>query len=126
MVTHDHTNKSCSVKSGLNAFTKHIDKDQLAQSVQADHGPYSPTILKKISLFFSPKIGKLECNTTSDWLNHMVYPIRSCVTFKCFYIQKKSGEQNKEHSKDWSVNMDPGQNILQVISFLHLKRHVNA
>ena len=34
-------------------------------------------------VFFS-KICKLECNTTSDWLNRMVKSIRSSVTFICF------------------------------------------
>ena len=32
------------------------------------------------SLVFSPRFCKFECNTTSDWLNCMVWPIRSCVT----------------------------------------------
>ena len=27
---------------------------------------------KKHYLSFSPRFGKFECNTTSDWLNHMV------------------------------------------------------
>ena len=30
-----------------------------------------------------------ECNTTSDWLNRMVKPIRSCVTFKFTNLEKK-------------------------------------
>ena len=42
-----------------------------------DLGPYSPTILK-IFLY----LAAFEGNTTSDWLNRTVYPIRSCVTFK--------------------------------------------
>ena len=32
--------------------------------------PYSPTILKNVLCLF-PKICKFECNTTSDWLNHI-------------------------------------------------------
>ena len=34
-------------------------------------GPYSPSILKTIFAFFS-KIFQFECNTTFDWLNHVV------------------------------------------------------
>ena len=41
------------------------------------------TILKN-SLSFSRKLCKFE--SKSDWLNRMVKPIRSCATFKCFYI----------------------------------------
>ena len=35
-----------------------------------------------------------ECNTTSDWLNLMVKPVRSYVTFKF----TKSGKKDKEYS----------------------------
>ena len=48
-------------------------------------GPYSPTILQnilgrvlKVFLYLATFIG----NTSSDWLNRTVYPIRTCVTFK--------------------------------------------
>ena len=30
-----------------------------------------------------------ECNTTSDWLNHTVWPIRRTVTFKFANFEKK-------------------------------------
>ena len=36
-----------------------------------------------LSLFFPLRFSKFECNTTSDWLNRTVLPIRSCFTFKC-------------------------------------------
>ena len=42
------------------------------------HQPFSRT------LYFSPKFCYFECNATADWLNRMLYPIRSCVTFKCY------------------------------------------
>ena len=48
-------------------------------------GPYSPTILKNVFslvLQIFLYLETFECNRTSDWLNGMVYPIRSCVTFK--------------------------------------------
>ena len=35
-------------------------------------------------LSISRRICKFECDTVSDWLNYMVYPIRSCITSK-FY-----------------------------------------
>ena len=48
-------------------------------------GPDSQTILQSIlSLVLQTflYLAAFECNTTSDWLNRTVYPIRSCVTFK--------------------------------------------
>ena len=42
----------------------------------------NPPFSKKFLVFFA-KICYFECNITSDWLNRMFYPIRSCVTFKC-------------------------------------------
>ena len=33
------------------------------------------------SLFFFSQISKFEYNTTSDWLNRKVKPIRSCVAY---------------------------------------------
>ena len=47
-------------------------------------GPHSPTMFKKKNLCLFLQDSKLGCNTTFDWLNHMVWPIRSCVTFKWF------------------------------------------
>ena len=48
-------------------------------------GPYSPTILMSVLclvLQILLYLAAFECNTTSDWPNHTVWPIRSCVTFK--------------------------------------------
>ena len=52
---------------------------------RSKQGQYSPTILKNILRLILQIILYLEafvCNTTSNWLNRMVSPIRSCVTFK--------------------------------------------
>ena len=59
--------------------------------------PYSLTILENIPslvLRIFLYLEAFECNTTSDWLNHMVEPIRSCVTFKFTNF----GEKDKERS----------------------------
>ena len=64
----------------LSNASKYIEKKCRGQL-----GPYSPTILKKVlSLFVQIflQLEAFECNTTSDWLNNTVWPIRSCVTFK--------------------------------------------
>ena len=47
-------------------------------------GPvYSPTILQNSLVLKSfLYLVAFECNTTSDWLNPTVKPIRSCITFK--------------------------------------------
>ena len=48
-------------------------------------GPYSSTVLKKVLCLVTQIflfLAAYERNTTSDWLNHMVYPIKSCVAFK--------------------------------------------
>ena len=51
---------------------------------QRTQGPYSPSIPKNI-LSLVPQIflylAAFECNATSDWLKHMVKPIRRCVIF---------------------------------------------
>ena len=65
------------------------------------HQPFLRTFF-----FFFSKICKLKCNTTSDWLNHMV-----CQS-ELFYIQmlldiEKSGEYDKQCSKEWLVNTGP-------------------
>ena len=39
----------------------------------------------------------------SDWLDHMVQPVRSYVAFKFANL----GEQDKECFREWLVNMDP-------------------
>ena len=57
-------------------FTNHFSECSLS---------YSPE--------FSVALEAFECKTTSDWLNHMVSPIRSCVTFKFTNL----GEKDKEH-----------------------------
>ena len=62
-------------------------------------GPYSPTILENILSLILQNFLYLEaseCNTTSDWLNRTVYPIRSCVT--------NLGEKTKNvFENDWSI-----------------------
>ena len=40
--------------------------------------------LNNHSLAISARFSKFESKTASDWLNCMVLPIRSCVTYKCF------------------------------------------
>ena len=60
-----------SLKESGSVFTNH--------SQEHSQGLYSPTILKNILCLFSARFCIFECNTTSDWLNHMFY----CVTFKC-------------------------------------------
>ena len=70
-------------------------------------GSYSPTILKNVLCLILQiflYLAAFACNTTSDWLNHMVNPIRSCVTFKFTNL----GENDKECSREWLVNTGPG------------------
>ena len=45
--------------------------------------------------YFYMYLAVFVCNTTSDWLNHAVYAIRSCVTFK---LTKSWREKDKECS----------------------------
>ena len=56
-------------------------------------GPYSPIILTvERSWSCSPDwsiLAAFECNRTSDWLNHMFYPIRRSVSFKCTKFWRK-------------------------------------
>ena len=54
-----------------------------------------PTILQNVlslvlQIFLN--LEAFECNTTSDWLNHTVYPIKSYVTFK---FTKSKGKKKK-------------------------------
>ena len=51
---------------------------------------HSKTKKKKAVYPFFQGFYKRENKTTSDWLNRMVCPFRSCVTFKCFSTQKKN------------------------------------
>ena len=76
------TNQELNVLHVKEYFTSHL-------------GPYSPTILivclvLQIYLY----LAAFECNTTSDWLNPTVQPIRRCVTFKLINL----GEKDKECS----------------------------
>ena len=60
-----------------------------------NQGPYAPTILQNVLglvLQISLYLAALECNTTSDWLNCMVKPIRSCVVCKFINIEEKHKE----------------------------------
>ena len=55
--------------------------------------PFSSTFFGLFYRFFL-YLEIFKCKTTSDWLNHTVLPIRSCVTFKCANL----GEKDKECS----------------------------
>ena len=69
-------------------------------------GPYSPTISNDILnpvLQIFLHLEAFEFNTTSVWLNHTVYPIRSCVTLKLADIRQK----DKDCSGEWLMNVDP-------------------
>ena len=57
------------------------------------HGPYSATILKIVPCLVL-YLAAFECNTTADWLNRTVQPIRSCVTVKVSNL----GEKDKDCS----------------------------
>ena len=66
-----------------------VKKVQYISSIQMRHtkiGLFSPTILQYVLKSYSPDfflyLAAFECNTTCDWLNHTVKPIRSCVTIK--------------------------------------------
>ena len=53
--------------------------------IRVDQGPYSPSILENVLSLVLKILSSLEafeCYATSDWPNHTVWPIRSCVTFK--------------------------------------------
>ena len=67
------------------------------------HQPFSRTFF----VLFS-RVCKFECNTTSGWLNRQ----SGLANQKLCYIQmvlntEKSGEQDKERSKEWLVNTTP-------------------
>ena len=47
------------------------------ETVRTNHSRTQP-------LSLSARFCKLESNTTSDWINRMVKPIRNCITFKSF------------------------------------------
>ena len=53
----------------------------MSQTISVDQIPFFRTLLVLFSRFFQD-LAAFESKTTSDWLNHTVYPIRSCVTFK--------------------------------------------
>ena len=61
------------------------------RSMNRVKGPSSPIILKNglslvLQIFF---IETFECNTTSNWLNHTISPIKSCVTFNFANLDQK-------------------------------------
>ena len=73
-----------------NVVTDGHIKGQKAMTVPA-LGLYSLTFLQNILslvLQISLHLEAFECNTTSDWLNHMVYPIRNCVAFQFINIRE--------------------------------------
>ena len=53
--------------------------------VFTNHSGYILGLVLQIFLY----LDAFKCNTTSDWLNHAVYPIRSCVTFKFTNLSEK-------------------------------------
>ena len=70
--------KECEIASNNSTVNHHL-RPQLARS------PYSPTILKNVFTLFLQKFlysETFENNATCDWLNHTVWPIEGCVTFK--------------------------------------------
>ena len=65
----------------------------MSEIIKKTKSPYSPKTnnvfengcnhSQKHHLPFSPRFCKFECNTSPNWLNRMVWLIRSCVTYKC-------------------------------------------
>ena len=55
---------------------KSVHSSKIEKGLISEQGPYSPTILKNVLKSCSPDffqyLAAFECNTTSDWLNHMV------------------------------------------------------
>ena len=78
------------------------------KSIQNSRGSvFTKPFSRKFFVFFS-KICKLECNTTSDWLNHNY----GLTNQKLHYIQmllnnEKLEEYGKKYSTEWVVNTDP-------------------
>ena len=60
---------------------------------------------QRFQQFDFPRICKCARNTTLDWLNHMIKPLRVWVTFRCFSIQKNMENRDiKEHSREYLAN----------------------
>ena len=59
------------------------------------YGPGS--VFNNRSLSYTPDLylEASECNTTSDWLNHTIQPVRSCFTITFQFA--KFGEKDKEN-----------------------------
>ena len=84
--------RDCVIKSSCNTFT--IPLIVSFYILTWNLGPYSQTIPKEVLcvfFFFLQDLVTLKCNT-SDWLKRMLYPVRSCVTFKCFFKYRKNLE----------------------------------
>ena len=65
-----------------------IDLQQVTRLMSTDVNKVSISINQRfLSTFLHSEA--FESNTTSDWLNHVVYPVKSCVTFKENKISKK-------------------------------------
>ena len=70
-------------------------------------------------LMFSTIFSNIEafkCKTTSDWLNHIIWPIRNSVTFKILEHWRKK----KECSGESLMNTDPGsENEYSIFLYEH-------
>ena len=62
--------------TGSDNFSSNVDQDQRV-------------LLSSLIKIFLIHLELFECNNTFDWLNHMVKPIRSCVTFQFAKSQRK-------------------------------------
>ena len=68
----------------------------------------SPTILSLLLQIFLC-VEAFECNTTSDWLNHTVWPIRSCVAFKFTNLggqRQRKGLVGKYLKNHFTIRLD--------------------
>ena len=87
-------------------------------------GDYWPCIqqpFSRTSFVVFSNIFKFDCKTTSDWLNHTVYPIRSCVIFKCLPVILTL---SAPWAESWSFadGIDQDQTAQNVQSDLDLRR----
>ena len=85
-----------------------------------NQGPYSPTILdsvRSLALHFFLYSKAFACNTTSDWLKHTIWPIRSGVAFKFTNLEEK----DKVCSYECLVITGPGAHFYE-IAYIHAFR----
>ena len=69
---------------------------------------YSPIILKNILPLLLQDFVKFECNTTSDLAKPYGLANQKLCYIQMLLIKEISGEQAKERSQEWLVNVDPG------------------